>query len=110
MRIWLIGADDLAIQAIMQLRKNRDIHLIISAPDEDPKAVREGLVDRVDYVERVNHVNINELARRIRPDLILIDPSAAARDYARLAGGTALSAELIRAIASAAQCPCLVLG
>ena len=92
------------------MRKNRDVQLVVSAPVEDPKAVRDGVLEQVDYVERVNHVNVNELGRRIGPDLILIDSSAAARDYARLAGGTALSDELIRAIASSAQCPCLILG
>ena len=110
MRIWLIGADDRAIRAIRQLRKNREVTLFVSSPVEEPKAVREGYLERVDFVERVNHVNVNELARRIHPDLILVDPSAAARDYARVAGGTALSDELIRAIANAAECPCLILG
>jgi hypothetical protein len=110
MRIWLIGAEDPAIRAIVQLRKNPNIQLVVSSPVEDPKAVRDGVLERVDYVERVNHINVNDLGRRIRPDLILIDASAAARDYARFAGGTALSDELTRAVASAAQCPCLVLG
>ena len=33
----------------------------------------EGVIDHVDYVEFVTPANVNNLARRIRPDLILID-------------------------------------
>ena len=97
MRIWLIGADDGALQTIEQLRKNPEITLVVSSAVDNPKAVATGVLDRVDYVERVSHVNVNDLARRIRPDLILIDPAAAARTYARLNAGSTFAEELTRA-------------
>jgi hypothetical protein len=109
MRIWLIGADEGAIRAIEQLRKNPEITLVVSAAVDKPKAVTAGLIERVDYVERVSHVNVNDLARRIRPDLILIDPAALARDYARIAAGMAFSEELTREIAAVSHYPCLIL-
>ena len=37
---------------------------------------------------RVTPVNVNQLARRVRPDLVLLDAGAANRAMARVSGGT----------------------
>lgn len=73
MRIWLIGADQAGSEALQQLKKNPAITVVVSDPAERPKAVTDGIIARVDMVENVTSLNINQLARRIRPDLILID-------------------------------------
>lgn len=109
MRIWLIGAEDAAIDALEQLRKHQDIELFVSAPTERPKAVVDGVIDRVTYVEYVTPVNINTLARRIRPDLILVDPTADERHYGRVAGGVAFSEALTYELANVSDYPCLIL-
>ena len=109
MRIWMIGADQAAIDAIYQLRKKEDVEIFVSATTARPKAVVEGVIDRVDYVEQVSSVNINLLARRIRPDLILVDASAEERSFGRVSGGTAFSEALTYEIAHASDYPCLVL-
>lgn len=109
MRIWLIGAEDAAIDALQQLRKHNDVEIYVSAPIERPKAVTEGVIDRVTYVEYVTPVNINVLARRIRPDLILVDPTADERNYGRVAGGMAFSEALTYELVNASDYPCLIL-
>lgn len=70
MRIWLIGAGSTGAATLRQLQKNPDIDVVVSDPSPRPLAVREGLIEKVDYQETVNSVNINHLARRIRPYLI----------------------------------------
>ena len=87
MRIWLIGADERGSEALLQLQKNKQIEIIVSDPQERPKAVVEGIITQVDYVERITSININQSARRIRPDLILIDNSALQRSMGRISGG-----------------------
>lgn len=109
MRIWLIGADQAGIQAIMQLRKNANIELIISAAVENPKAVKDGIISKVDHVEYVTPVNINTLGRRIRPDLILLDAGADKRNVANVTGGVAFTEALHQEVVAASDYPCLVL-
>ena len=109
MRIWLIGADSGAVKALRQLRKDPDIEVLVSARSERPKAVQEGILDRVNYVEQITPVNVNNLARRIRPDLILIDAAAEERSYGRISGGLAFSDSLITEIAATSDYPCLII-
>ena len=109
MRVWLIGADEGGIKTLRQLEKSRDVEIFVSARTERPKAVEEGVIDRVNYVEHVTPVNVNELARRIRPDLILIDAGADERSYGRMTGGLVFSDALINEVASASDYPCLIL-
>ncbi len=109
MRIWLIGADEDAIDALRQLRKNANIEVIVSASEETPLAVQKGVLNKVDFVETVTQVNINRLAHRVRPDLILIDPTEGKRNYGWVEGGMALADALTYEIARASDYPCLVL-
>jgi hypothetical protein len=108
MRIWLIGADQIGTDALRQLRKNANIEVVVSDPTEQPKAVMDKVIAKVDYVETVSPININTLARRVRPDLILIDPGADKRNL-RLSGGMAFSDAINTEIAAASEYPCLVL-
>lgn len=109
MRIWLIGADERGTEAIRQLRKNQQIDLSVSDPSDRPKAVIDGVIERVDHVERITSLNINQAARRIRPDLILIDAGALERNWGRVTGGTALSEAMTYEMAAASEFPCLIL-
>jgi hypothetical protein len=109
MRIWLIGAEQAGCNAIVQLRKNANIELIVSAAVENPKAVKDGLLRKVDHVEYVTAMNINTLARRIRPDLILVDSGADKRTMSHVTGGVAFAEALYQEMMASSDYPCLVL-
>jgi hypothetical protein len=109
MRVWLIGADQAGTEVLRQLKKNPTIDVIVSDAIERPKAVVERVIAKVDYVENVSPINLNQLARRVRPDLILIDASAAKRDMGRLSGGAFFAEALQAEMASGSDAPCLVL-
>ena len=109
MRVWLIGADQRGIEVLGQLEKNEDIQIVVSDPSPNPAAVQEGVIQKVDHVESVTPINVNTLARRFRPDLILIDSSAESRSMARVTGGSAMSQALVYEIAAASEYPCVVL-
>jgi carbamoylphosphate synthase large subunit len=109
MRIWLIGADMRGCEVLRQFRKNNNIEVIVSDSTERPRALVDKLIDKVNYVEPVTSVNINHLARRIRPDLILIDPGEAQRSMGRVSGGVAFTESLLNEMAAASDYPCLIL-
>ncbi|NJN82337.1 MAG: hypothetical protein HC802_08730 [Caldilineaceae bacterium] len=109
MRIWLIGAGKGGIEILHQLAKNSEIDLFVSSVSEKPPAVREGVISKVQLVERVTSYNVNTLAKRIRPDLILIDSGEEDKNLGRVMGGSAMSAAMNDEIASASDFPCLVL-
>lgn len=108
MRVWLIGAGQAGSAALRQLRKNEEIEIYVTAETDRPQAVKDGVLDRVDHVETVNSLNINPLARRIRPDLILVDPTIGA--LGRVAGGAAFSQSMLEEMAAASDYPCILLG
>lgn len=110
MRVWVIGGGRIGTAALRQLQKNPEIDLVVSAPSAEPLAVQEGLIEAVDFVENVTSVNINELARRIRPDLILLSPGANERGLGSMEGGQALADALTYEIVSNSRYPCLVLS
>lgn len=109
MRIWLIGAGERGTEIVRQLQKNRNIELVISDPTPHPRALAEGMIAKVDHTEAVTPININTLARRIRPDLILIDAGADQRSLGRVTGGTAFADALNNETAAASEYPCIVL-
>jgi hypothetical protein len=109
MRIWLVGAGERGTEALRQLSKNRNLEIVVSDPTDQPPALQAGIVTKIDHKEVVTSVNINTLARRIRPDLILIDSGADQSNLGRLTGGVAFAAALNSEIAAASEYPCIVL-
>lgn len=110
MRIWLIGAGRAGSSVLRQLKKNRSIEVIVSDPQENPKAVLDGLIPKVDFVERVTPVNVNQIAKRVRPDLILISTGAGVQSYGNVSGGLALAEALNYEIATSSDYPCLLVS
>lgn len=110
MRIWLIGAETTGAATLRQLQKNPEITVVVSDPSPHPLAVREGLISKVDFQETVNSVNINQLARRIRPDLILLSPPEGGSGLGALEGGQALAQALNYEIGTHSEYPVIILS
>lgn len=109
MHIWLIGADKAGSSALRQLRKNPAIKVTVSDTSASPKAVSDGILARVDHVESVTSVNINALAKRVKPDLILVDRGALMRSIGVVSGGAAFVESLQEEMATASEFPCVVI-
>jgi hypothetical protein len=109
MRIWLIGADVAGSTALRQLRKNPAAEVIVSDSTAMPRAVADKVIEHVDYVESVTAMNVNSLARRVRPDLILVDGGALQRALGKMAGGVTFAESLQAEMAAASDYPVLVL-
>jgi hypothetical protein len=109
MRVWLIGAGQAGSEALRQLRKNEEIEVVVTAETEKPQAVKDGLLSKVDHVETITSLNINTLARRFRPDLILVDP-AALYTLGRVSGGALFNQSMLEEMVASSDFPCILLG
>lgn len=110
MRIWLIGAGRLGTTILQQLHKNPDITVVVSDSSSSPQAVQDGVIEKVDLTENVTSVNVNQLARRIRPDLILLSPAVNDRNLSALEGGQALVQALNDEIIARSDYPVIILS
>lgn len=72
MRVLVIGAGKLGIQAIKQLRKNADVEIVVADPHERPEALAEGLIDKVDFRVHVTALNFQEVVDSADPDIVLL--------------------------------------
>lgn len=110
MRVWLIGAGRAGSGALKQLWKNPDIEVIVSDPHANPLAVKDGIIDDVNFVERITPININQIAQRIRPDLILIATGSGTQRYGNVEGSAALADAINYETAASSDCPCLIIS
>ena len=94
MRVWLIGAGNIGSVALRQLQKNPAVEIFVSDPSDQPEAVHSGLIERVDLVANISPVNVNEIARRVRPDLILLSPGIGEQGFGARQQGPFGGAEL----------------
>ena len=110
MRVWLIGAGNIGSVALQQLQKNSAVEVFVSDPSDQPEAVRSGLIERVDLVANISPVNVNEIARRVRPDLILLSPGIGEQGFGAVEGSKALSEALNYETTVASEYPCVILS
>lgn len=72
MRVLVIGAGELGARTILQLRKNEDVEIVVSDHREDPFALREGVIEKIDVKLHVTPMNAVQVALTTKPDLVLI--------------------------------------
>ena len=72
MRVLVLGAGGSGADAIKQLRKNPAIEIITADPKEEPLAVQEGVVEKVDIVREISPISLEEIVEEANPDLILL--------------------------------------
>jgi pyrroline-5-carboxylate reductase len=71
-RVLVIGGGELGIRTIKQLQKNDTIEILLADPNERPRAVTEGVVEKVDLVTHVTAMNAREVCARLEPDMVLL--------------------------------------
>jgi FlaA1/EpsC-like NDP-sugar epimerase len=91
MRALVVGAGDLGIRVIKQLRKNPEISLLVADHREDPTAVKKGVIDEVDILEHITPMNIVEIVEGCEPDIIFL--ARKAKDWGH--GDTVMATQFI---------------
>jgi len=79
MRILVVGAGKVGTQVLRQLKKDPSITIITCSPYEEPYAVQEGMISKVDIQETLTPLTLNYVLAQARPDLILL--TSASEDF-----------------------------
>ncbi len=72
MRILVVGAGELGARTIQQLQKNTDLEIVVADHREDPYALKEGVIKKVDIKLHVTPMNAVQVCLTVKPDIVLI--------------------------------------
>ncbi len=105
MRILVVGAGSTGTGVIRQLKKNPSLEVVVADAREDPPAVREGVIESVDFNETLTPLNMEHLLLRAHADLVLI--AASPKDFmdSRVPGAHVLASSLFEELASSSKWP-----
>jgi hypothetical protein len=81
MRILIVGAGKVGAKVILQLKKNPSIKFYTVDPRDQPHALKQGVIESVDFHEDLNPSAIGHVLTQVRPDIVLVTTSA--EDVAR---------------------------
>lgn len=110
MKIMLIGGGKLGIFAINQLKKNENIEIILADSRESPPVVEAGLLEKVDFQQTINPMNLDSAVNKYNPDLILIALATEDLSLDRITSGDILMSQLIQEILSISGVPAIVVS
>ena len=105
MRILVVGVGRIGTRIIRQLRKNPEITIITLDAREKPKAVKEGVIPRVDIAEPLTPLSLQYVLQEARPDMILLTMTTEDMGLGTAPGLDILTEALWHEIASIAQVP-----
>lgn len=105
MRILVVGAGRTGAEVIRQLQKNPDLTILTTDPRENPFAVEQGVIDKVDFEEAVTPFNLEYVVSRSEAGLVLLTRGAADLGLGRSMGMDILSDSLKDELAAIASVP-----
>lgn len=96
--ILVVGAGRIGTEVLRQLLKNPRLKIVTLDPREEPHAVKQGIIENVDYREVLTPLTLDAIVRETRPDLVLLAGTVEGLGIGTVAGmdmlGDALSDEL----------------
>ena len=87
----VVGAGDLGIRVIKQLRKNPGISFVVADYRDNPSAVQKGVIDKVDILEHITPMNIIDIVEACECDIIFL--ARKAKDWGH--GNTIMATQFI---------------
>lgn len=105
MRVLVCGAGDNGARVIRQLRKNPNIIIVTLDPRENPAALRDGLVEKIDIEEALTPLTLDFVIAKATPDLILLTTELEDLGLGNVAGMDMLSASLREELTSISPVP-----
>lgn len=91
MKVLVVGAGDLGIRVIKQLKKNPEIAVIVADYRDKPMAVEKGVIEKVDILEHITPMNIINIVEGCEPDIIFL--ARKAKDWGH--GDTVMATQFI---------------
>lgn len=72
MRILVVGAGRVGARVLRQLQKNPALIVLVADARDAPQAVRDGIIDQVDFQEILTPLTLRYLLDQAKPDLVLL--------------------------------------
>lgn len=105
MKILVCGAGENGALVIGQLRKNPNIEIVILDPRENPYALAEGIIEKIDVAESLTPLTIDYVINKVNPDLILLTTELEDLGLGNVAGMEILSSSLRDELTSISTVP-----
>lgn len=105
MKILVVGAGKTGAAVIQQLQKNPQLKVLVCDPRVEPFAVREGIVESVDYHETLTPLTLEYVLQKAAPDLVLITTTSEDMGLGSAPGLDVLTDALHEEIASLSSMP-----
>ena len=75
MKILIVGAGVVGARVIKQLRRNPSIEIRVVDSRETPYSVQEGIIETVDYQVELRPIELEQVIREVKPDIVLVTTS-----------------------------------
>lgn len=75
MKILVVGAGKVGSKVIKQLRKKASIDIYTVDPRENPEALEQGIIEKIDYAVELVPGEIIKILDGLKPDLVLVTTS-----------------------------------
>ncbi len=105
MKVLICGAGENGAIVIQQLSKNKDIEIVTLDPRENPFALAEGIIEKVDVEENLTPLTLDFVIDKVRPDLILLTTELEDLGLGNVAGMDILSSSLRDELTSISPVP-----
>lgn len=110
MRILVIGAGRAGARVIRQLQKNPDLTVITADPREEPHAVQEGIIPKVDIREVFTPLTLDFIVKQAQPDMILLATATEDMALGQAPGIDVLADALREEMAAVSSIPLIVVA
>jgi hypothetical protein len=105
MRVLVIGVGQTGSEVIRQLRKNPDITILTADPRPEPKALRDGLIEKVDVTEAITPLTLDKILEKTGANLVFMAMSAEELGLGETPGMDILADALLDELASISGVP-----
>ncbi|MGD2157257.1 MAG: Gfo/Idh/MocA family oxidoreductase [Anaerolineales bacterium] len=105
MRVLVIGAGRGGASVIRQLQKNPNLSILTVDPRQEPYAVQQGAIERVDIQEVFTPLTLDYILEQAEPDLVLIATSTQDLGLGDAPGMDILAQSLREELAALSEAP-----
>ena len=105
MRVLVVGAGRIGARVLRQLQKNPELTVLVLDPRENPHALQEGLISKVDIREALTPLTLEHVVAQAQPELILLTTTTQDLGLGKAPGLDLLADSLKEELAALAEVP-----
>lgn len=105
MRVLVVGAGRVGARVLRQLQKNPELVVLVLDPRENPYALQEGIISKVDIREALTPLTLEHVVEQARPELILLTTTTEDLGLGKAPGLDILADSLKEEVAALSEVP-----